>query len=128
MSPWATAPNTPVVINFAVLVSAFLLTLPTVAAGVKAVTKREARKDDAASISKYYEDEDGSATEEECERYSTSLPKYLALICSLVGCATSIAEIIVLELQDIAPTQFASWFAFGSWVRVWPNKLGFLDG
>ncbi len=105
-------PSPSVVTGLTALILVFFLTIPSVVKLFKSYSRGKYARIDAL-----YEDEDGSATEESQTEYSATLPKYIALLSSMIG---FIASTISAAFTTIHPTRnlyVENWLLFGSWVR-----------
>ena len=67
-------------------------------------------------IHNIYEDEDGTATEETQKNYSAVIPRYLILVCAVIGLLLSIATSVLSTTQPGGTLFIESWLTFGSWV------------
>ena len=105
-------PNVPIVLSFVTLVVSFFLTTPTIYAYAIRLTSKQ-RYGESQLASKFYEDEDGVATEEACKEFSARFPKYLALTSAMVGFAISVASSVLYETRISSPAHLAYWFTFG---------------
>lgn len=74
---------------------------------------KDSEYDDTYEI---YEDLDGVATEESQKAYSTALPIYILLSCTVVGLLASIAKASVAAIQQANDVHIEAWFLFGTWV------------
>ena len=111
------APSVIVILHFVVLILAFFLTLPAAFGFARRfVFKTNKQQHEFNASSKFYEDEDGVATEESCKKYSARTPKYLALVSAFVGFGLSVSSGVLYEIQPVSPVHLAYWFGFGAWV------------
>ena len=76
---------------------------------------------------KPYEDEDGSATEASVKSFSTTLPIYLILGCSIAGLGLSTATAIQSTVRSTTYGYLHSWLAFACWVSVSGLRRPFSD-
>ena len=67
-------------------------------------------------INGLYEDEDGAATEESQEKYSTIVPRILILTSSVVGLLVSIAASVLSTVHPGRALFVEGWITFGAWV------------
>lgn len=65
---------------------------------------------------KFYEDEDGIATERSQKEYSASRPSYLLLASSAVGTLIALAGSILTTIRPDQGRFVECWIMFGSWV------------
>ena len=68
--------------------------------------------------SKLYEDEDGIATEETQKEYSATVPKSIALWCSLLGFSASMSIAIYSTVHPALDLYVEHWLSFCTWVRL----------
>lgn len=104
-----------VIVNFAVLVLAFILAISAFLDFLKRFYTRR-KYESADPVSKFYEDEDGVATEEALKQYSARIPRYLALASTLIGFVISTVLCALYEAQPSSSEHLAYWFTFGTWV------------
>ena len=67
---------------------------------------------------KLYEDQDGIATEETQKEYSATVPKSIALWCSLLGFSASMSIAIYSTVHPALDLYVEHWLSFGTWVRL----------
>lgn len=65
---------------------------------------------------KFYEDEDGIATERSQKEYSATLPNYLLLASSAVGSLIALAGSILNTIRPDQGRFVENWITCGSWV------------
>ena len=69
-------------------------------------------------VHKFYEDEDGTATEESQKEFSVALPTYLALFSAFIGFLSSVTNAVFITVFSIVSLCTESWFIFGCWVQI----------
>ena len=105
------------VVGLIVLILIFLTSIPTFLNIYKRVTSK-ARSAPLDETSKLYRDEDGIATEESQREFSASVPKYIALSCSLLGFSASISIAIFSTVHPASNLCVEYWLSFGTWACV----------
>lgn len=90
----------------------FLVTVPTLLSLVEKA-RSAVRTNGYEAVSKLYEDEDGTATEDTQKGYSVALQKFLIFLGSLLGLAASITIAVLATPRN---PYVEDWLTFGSWV------------
>jgi hypothetical protein len=77
-----------------------------------------AKPDGYQHVNDIYEDEDGKASEESQKKYSTIIPRATALIASIAGLSTHIADAVLTLLRGHSTfgVTVEAWLRIGSWV------------
>lgn len=102
-------------IGLVVLVLNFFLTVPT----IKGLSRRSRSKratQTLESVHEYYEDEDGTATEQTQKQHSTTIQIYAALASTIVGLAISVTASVLSSIQPSRNLLREHLFTVGSWV------------
>ena len=94
----------------------FLISTPTFLRLYKAIVQLRGAPSDETS--KLYEDEDGIATEETQKGYSAAVPKFIALLCSLLGFSASLGIAVYSTVHPTLDLYVEHWLSFGTWVRL----------
>jgi len=99
------------------LVLVFLLTLPALKQFVAHFREPKPKP-------RIYEDKDGIATEESTAKYSTTIPKILLAIFTILGLLTAIGLAVLGTVNyDQDPMYIENWINFAQWVctlKIWP--------
>ena len=69
-----------------------------------------------------YEDGDGAATVATQKAFSTTVPRSLALLGSVVGLLLSVAAAVISTTHPGRALFVEGWVAFGSWVRATEHR------
>ena len=108
------------------LILVFSTSLPTFSKIYRSATPRW--RDNALNeTSKIYQDEDGIATEETQKGYSAAVPKYLALLCSVLGLSASIGIAVYTTVHPTIDVCVENWLSFGTWVRMLSNPISSME-
>lgn len=78
--------------------------------------KIKRRKEYAVDHKLLYEDQDGVATEESQQKFSTIIPRSLSVIGSITGSLLSVAEAVLRTSYPGRSRSIESWLVFASWV------------
>ena len=111
------SPSPSLVFGLITLILIFFISTPTFLRLYKR-TIVEPRGSASDETSKLYEDEDGIATEETQKEYSATLPKSIALLCSLLGFSASMSIAVYSTVHPTLHLYVEHWLTFGTWVRL----------
>lgn len=114
------SPSPSAVVGLTALILVFFTSLPTFLRLFNRATLR-ARGNAPIEISKLYEDEDGIATEETQKGYTATLPKYLALSCSVLGFSASLGLAVFTTVHPKLNQYVENWLSFSTWVNMLSN-------
>ena len=110
------SPNPSLVFGLVTLLLIFFISTPTFFRLYKRAIV-ELRGTVSDETSKLYEDKDGIATEETQKGYSAAVPKYIALLCSLLGFSASVCIAVYSTVHPTLDLYLEHWLSFGIWVR-----------
>ena len=116
------SPSPSAIVGLVALILIFFTSIPTFLLLFKRVTSK-ARGNLPDETSRLYEDEDGIATKETQEAYSAAVPKYTALLCSLLGFAASTSIAILTTAHPTLNSYVEHWLSFGTWVWMFSKRI-----
>lgn len=120
------SPNPSAIVGIIALILVFFTSIPTFLRVIKRTTSK-ARRNPHIETSKFYEDEDGIATEETQKGYNAALPKYLALSFSVLGFLASLGIAIYTTVHPTLNLHFENWLSVGTWVRMSSTPIAHIN-
>lgn len=91
-----------------------VIATPAVLRTFKSLTLQKRKTD--SEVKTLYEDEDGVATEQSQNQYSSTLPRYVLLASMMVGLSIALGDSVYSSVHSDGGLLVQCWITFGSWV------------
>jgi hypothetical protein len=96
-----------------------LLSYPGISRILKSASRPERQGD--GETPEFYEDEDGTATEETENAFSDKLPRLLVAVTTAAGLLVSLALAVFEAVRPHGSLPVEAWISFAAWVRVFTS-------